>query len=110
MIDNKKIASMLGLAQKARKLSSGATQVQQDIKSGKAVLVIIAADASDNTLKEYRDSCAFYQVPLVTWGDKESLSHAIGKPLRTVVAVLDRGFADRLKELLMGEVEQLKTL
>lgn len=110
MVDNKKVASMLGLAQRAYKLSSGATQVQQDIKSKKAVLVIVAADASDNTLKEYRDSCQFYKVPLVMWGDKESLSHAIGKPMRTVVAVLDRGFADRLKELLVGEVEQINTL
>lgn len=104
MRDDRKIASMLGLAQRAGKLHSGADQVEAAIKRGKAQLVIIATDASDNAKKEYTDSCSFYQVPLLEWGVKESLGHAIGKPMRTVVAVLDQGFADRLKELLLGEV------
>lgn len=104
MRDDRKIASMIGLAQRAGRLQSGADQVEAAIKRRAAHLVIIATDASDNAKKDYQDSCTFYQVPLFEWGVKESLGHAIGKPMRTVVAVLDQGFADRLKELLSEEV------
>lgn len=103
MIVDNKVSSFLGLAQKARKISSGATKVQQDIKRGKAHLVIIATDASENTHKDYLSSCAYYKIPCLTWGEKVILGAAIGKPMRTVLAVLDKGFADRLKELIVEE-------
>ncbi len=104
MRDERKISGMLGLAKRAGKISSGATQVKQDLKRGSVYLVIIATDASDNTQKEYTSNCQFYKTPLVIWGDKEILGKAIGKPMRTVLAVLDQGFADRLKELITGEI------
>ncbi|AZR72392.1 hypothetical protein BBF96_02680 [Anoxybacter fermentans] len=105
MKNDKRIVGMLGLAQKAGKISSGAFQVEKDIKKGRAYLVIVATDASANTLKDFRDSCKYYKVPFRVWGDKETLGHSIGKPFRAVVAVRDQGFAARLKELLGGEVD-----
>ncbi|MCK4258679.1 MAG: ribosomal L7Ae/L30e/S12e/Gadd45 family protein [Halanaerobiales bacterium] len=103
MRDDKKIKGLIGLAQRAGKISSGATQVQNDVKRGKALLLLVASDASANTLKEYRSKSEFYRVPLFIWGDKDSIGHAIGKPMRSAIAVLDHGFADRIKELLVGE-------
>ena len=103
MMIDKKIKGLLGLAQKARLISSGGTKVQQDIKKGKARLVIIATDASKNTQKDYRSSCAYYKIPCLFWGEKAILGDALGKPMRTVLAVLDQGFADRLIELITGE-------
>ncbi len=103
MRDDRKIGNLIGLAQRAGKISSGATQVQQDVKRGKAYMIVVATDASENSLKEYRSKCEFYQIPLFMWGDKDRLGHVIGKAMRTAIAVLDQGFADRLKELLVGE-------
>ena len=44
-----KVYSLLGLAKKAGQLLSGDDTCERTIKSGKAVLVIVAGDASENT-------------------------------------------------------------
>ena len=46
-----KILSMLGLAKKAGKLAGGEFSVEKAVKSGRAAVVIVAADASQNTHK-----------------------------------------------------------
>ncbi len=88
-----RVFSLLGLARKAGKIASGEFAVENEVKSGKAELVIVAEDASDNTKKKFRNSCRFYEVPFVCAGAKDELGHAIGKEYRAVVAVLDAGFA-----------------
>lgn len=91
-----KLLSMLGLAAKAGKLKSGEFSVDKAIKEGKAKLVIVAADASDNAKKSYSDSCNYYHVPYMEHGTKEELGHYIGKGFRAAVAVTDDGFAKAL--------------
>ena len=56
--------SLLGLANRARKIISGEEFVVKEIRSGKAKLVLLSADASANTTKKITDKCTFYQVPL----------------------------------------------
>ena len=69
-------------------------------KSGRASLVVVAEDASDNTKKKFRDMCKFYKVPMIVYGDKDTLGHAMGKQFRASLAILDEGFAKGiLKEL-----------
>lgn len=48
-----KALSMIGLATKAGKIASGEFAVESAVRKGKAVLVIIASDASDNTKKSF---------------------------------------------------------
>ena len=98
-MDNR-IYSLLGLCQKAGKLVSGEFSVENAIKSGKAYMVIVSTDASDNTKKKFKDKCDFYEVPIAEFGDKEGLGRAIGKEVRTSVAVTDAGFAKALCEKL----------
>lgn len=43
--------SLLGLAQKAGKIVSGELAVEKAVRSGKAKLIVVAADGSDNTKK-----------------------------------------------------------
>ena len=71
--------AMLGIAMRAGQLSLGESGVLKAIASGAALFMILDAGASDNTKKKFRDSCAFYQVPLYeTTPDR--LGSAIGKP------------------------------
>ena len=63
------------------------------MKSGKAELVIVAEDASDNTKQKFKNMCEFYEVPLYFYGDKDTLGHAMGKEFRASLAVTDLGFA-----------------
>ena len=46
-----KILSLLGLAARARVVVSGGFMTEKAVKDGKARLVIVSGDASDNTKK-----------------------------------------------------------
>ena len=50
---------MIGLAQKAGKIVSGEFATEKAVKTGKAALVIVAGDASENTKKMFTNMCAF---------------------------------------------------
>ena len=99
-----KALSLIGLAMKAGRCASGEMMTENETKSGRAKLVIIASDASDNTKKKFRDMCKFYRVPIYFYGDKDTLGHAMGKEFRASLAILDEGFARGiLKELKKRE-------
>lgn len=95
-----KVYSLLGLATRSRRTDSGEFMTEKAVKSGKACLVIVADDASDNTKKEFTDMCAFYHVPIFIYGTKEELGHAMGKAMRASLAVTDEGFSKSLMKLL----------
>jgi ribosomal protein L7Ae-like RNA K-turn-binding protein len=92
--------SILGLANRARKIISGEELTVKQIQSGKAKLILLSSDASPNTTKKITDKCKSYEVPLKMVEDRHLLGQAIGKEARVVVAVLDNGFANRLESLL----------
>lgn len=97
---NKKILSLIGLATRAGKTVSGEFSTEKAVKSFKAELVIVAADASDNTKKLFTDKCSFYEVPCYICGSKDEIGHAMGKEMRASMAVTDPGFAKALCKLL----------
>lgn len=92
--------SLLGLANRARKIISGEELSLKEIRSGKAKLVLLSKDASTNTVKKITDKCKSYDVPFKMIENREVLGHAIGKEARVVVAILDGGFAKKLLTLL----------
>ena len=93
-----KVLSLISLATKAGRCASGEFMTEGQTKSGRASLVVVAEDASDNTKKKFRDMCKFYKVPMIVYGD--TLGHAMGKEFRASLAILDEGFAKGiLKEL-----------
>ncbi|HJA05790.1 MAG TPA: ribosomal L7Ae/L30e/S12e/Gadd45 family protein [Candidatus Mediterraneibacter pullicola] len=95
-----KVLSLIGLAMKAGRCTSGETMTENETKLGRARLVIVASDASDNTKKKFRDMCEFYKVPICFYGDKDTLGHAMGKEFRASLAILDKGFADGIRKEL----------
>ncbi|KYD29547.1 MULTISPECIES: YlxQ family RNA-binding protein [Anoxybacillaceae] len=99
-MSNNRWASLLGLANRARKVTSGEELTVKEIRSGKAKLVLLAEDASENTMKKIKDKCSSYGVPLRKVSDRYTLGHAIGKDARVVVAIIDEGFANKLLTIL----------
>ena len=95
-----KVLSLLSIAQKAGKIKSGSFQTSEAVKGGKARLVLVATDASDNSKKDNFDMCSFYKVPCREYATKDDLGRAIGKEERTSVTVCDEGFAHSLEKLL----------
>ena len=95
-----KVLSLLGLAAKAGKLVTGGFSVEEAVKSRKARVVILAADAQQNTVKKFTDKCRHNNIPLRFYGTKEELGRAAGKETRACAAVTDRGFAQSLLKKL----------
>lgn len=88
--------NMLSIAMKAGKVVSGEDMTLESIKARRAYLVIIAADASDNTKKLFYDKCSYYKIPITEYGTKSELGWAIGKAERSSVAIEDKGLAEVL--------------
>ena len=95
-----KIYSFLGLAMKAGALVSGEDACERAIKSEKALLVIVACDASKNTIKKFSDICTYRSVQIRYFGNKDLIGRYIGKGSRSVVAVTVSGFAAKLVEMI----------
>jgi ribosomal protein L7Ae-like RNA K-turn-binding protein len=98
-----KILSYLGLAARGRRLVSGEFSTEQAVKKGNARVVIVAADASENTKKNFRDMCTYYKVNIYFYADKEQLGHAIGKQYRASIAVTDANLAKAIEKVLSEE-------
>lgn len=93
MDSRQKVFSLIGLATKAGKTASGEFSAEKAVKSGKARLVIISEEASDNTKKMFGNMCTYYKVPICYFGGKEELGRAMGKEIRASLAVTDAGLA-----------------
>ena len=95
-----KVLSMLGIAAKAGGVASGEFSTEKAVKDGSAYLVIVAGDASENTQKMFRNMTDFYETPLYIYGSKDDLGHCIGKEYRSMVAILQPGFAKSVMKQL----------
>ncbi len=109
MRDELSILRFLGLAARAGKVVSGFDQVTASIENNDARLLLISSDISRNTLSKLLDTgskegirmpCAY------SFSTKYELGRAIGKPDRTLVAVTDDGFAQKLSAMLEEEYEE----
>ncbi|MEG6585501.1 L7Ae/L30e/S12e/Gadd45 family ribosomal protein [Dendrosporobacter sp. 1207_IL3150] len=99
-MNENKITSLLGLAQKAGKVASGELSVEKAIQSGKAKLIIIATDSSDGTKKKYRDMSQYYQVPIYELLTKQQLGGCIGKEYRAALTIVEQGFSNAIEKAL----------
>ena len=100
---NNKTMSLVGLATKAGKTASGEFSTESAVKSGKAYLVLVADEASENTKKKFRNMCEYYEVPIYFFSDKEGLGKAMGKEFRASLAVQDENFAKAIRKELEQE-------
>ena len=98
-MDKDRVLSYLGLARKAGKLAVGEFLTENAIYAKKALLVIVAEDASDNTKKKFTDRCN-HKVPLRFYKTKEELGNATGSALKASMAVLDEGFSKAILNIL----------
>ncbi len=98
------VYAMIGMAMKAGKIVSGEVACESAVKSMKAHLVIVPVDASFNTKKLFSNKTTFYEIPYIEFGTKDGLGHAIGKDMRSSVAVIDEGFA----KAIMTKIEKIQ--
>ena len=96
-MDNElKLKNLLGLAQRARLLVSGTFKVNEALRLGQVKLLLLTNDASDRTAEDYKKISVAKKIPLIRALTKDSLGQCLGKGSRTVAAVLDDGFKNKL--------------
>lgn len=105
-MNNNKVLSLLGLAQKAGKIKSGEFATEKAVKTNTAYVVVVADDASDNTKKKFSNMCLYYEVPIFCFGSREDLGGAIGKEFRASLAVTDANFAKAIKKQMGDTIEK----
>lgn len=102
MIQNgNKALNMLGLATKAGQTVTGDEGCRLAIKRGKAKLVLIAQDASDNTKKTIKKLCLNYETKYIEFSTKDDLGQFSGKTNRAVVAIVQNGFAKAIHDIIV---------
>ena len=101
MTFNKRAASLLSLASRAGKISSGEESVEKALQSGACELIIISDEASENTRRKFVNKCHYYGKEAIVCGTVEDISTAIGRRTRVAVSVNDAGFANLLRQCLL---------
>lgn len=100
---NDRILSFLGLCRRAGKLKIGAESAVKSIDEKKSQLIIYACDFSQNSLKPVASAAQLGGVSVLRLNrTKEELSFALGK-LCGVLTVDDRGFAEKLRQMIEAE-------
>ncbi len=92
------VLGLFGVARKAGRVRSGATQVEEALARGRLALLLVAADAEPATAAAFEPRARAAGTPVVRFGTKEELGRAIGKELRAVVGVADLGLAARIQD------------
>lgn len=96
-----RLLHFIGIAYRAGKVSKGAFLAEKAIKNGSALLVIVAGDASENTKDKFISQCKYYGVTCFVAETKEKLGAVSGgSDDRSVLAITEKGFADKTIELL----------
>lgn len=100
-MNDEKIVNLLSMAQRAGKCASGRTQAQKALESKKAVLMLIATDASADSKAEFYKLAEKYEIKKFEVLNRERLGSALGKEQRSVAVLLDRGFGKAMETRIM---------
>lgn len=101
-----KVYKYIGFAAKSRKLSVGATAVEQSIKKSKAKLIIIGEEVGENTKAKLRPLYEKNNLRLIIYGSCNDLSKATGREDKGVFAVEDENLAKAIIETIDKEKEE----
>ena len=103
--------SLLGLALRGNRLAVGEEPVAEACKTGRAKLVLTAADAAPNSVERAQRWAQAGAVPWIPapW-TKEELGGALGRSVCAMAALTDRGLAAALAAKLALRDEALRPI
>jgi ribosomal protein L7Ae-like RNA K-turn-binding protein len=100
----KNTLGVIGLAARARGIVIGTNQVLEAIRGGKAKLVLIASDVSQNTRKALNDKSLYYSVPTAEADiTAVELGHAVGHSNTAAIAFTDVNFVKAYNKSLASD-------
>ncbi len=103
-----RVLSMIGIAAKSGSVVSGEFSTEKAVKTGKAFLVIVSEEASDNTNHMFTNMTEYYETPMVVFGTKDELGRCIGKEFRASLAITDDNLANAILKKLAAYEDSLQ--
>ena len=101
-----KLTGILSICRKAGKMAMGFDPMKEALLAGKVRIVLTSADISPKTYKEVCYHCQKKNVPVCPLPlSMLELGDAIGRKA-AVIAVLDKGFSDRIRQLCADIAQQ----
>lgn len=91
---------LLGLAARAGSVVPGTERAREAVRSGEAKLVLVAADASQNSREKILPLLEAKRVPYIVRFDRDDLGAAIGKAPLSAIAITGAQLAERLRQIL----------
>lgn len=97
------VLGILGLARRAGSVVTGTGAVRDVVRTDSARFVLLAEDAAVGQVGKVANLLRHRTVPWTTWGTREELGRAVGAAPLSAIAIMDDGFARRLREELQGD-------
>lgn len=97
------VFGVLGLARRAGSVVTGTGAVRDAVRADAARLVLLAEDAAAGQVGKVANLLRHRSIPRVTWGTREELGRAVGAAPLSAIAIMDEGFALKLREELGGD-------
>ena len=85
---------------------TGTERVREGVRDRSVTFVLVAADASDNSLDKLVPALKVSRLPYAVRYDRLQLGEAVGRSQLSAVGLLDASFAARLQELIREEEEK----
>jgi ribosomal protein L7Ae-like RNA K-turn-binding protein len=92
---NRRVEALIASAGRSGNAASGSDVARAAVEEGRAQLLVVAADARAAAQAAFVTRVAAAG-KVVTWGTKEALGRATGRPDTAVVAISDRGLSDAI--------------
>ena len=102
-MNEEKIIGLLGLAQRAGFIASGAMQTERALLTGRCKLLLVAVDTAADTQKRLESMTRQTNTPMFRVLTKQQMGIAIGKSHKAAIAVTDIGFAGSLRRMVSPE-------
>ncbi|EJO5348174.1 ribosomal L7Ae/L30e/S12e/Gadd45 family protein [Clostridium botulinum] len=98
MIQNK-FLQFLSLTKKAGHLVEGYNKCEEALTKKLVYAVIISCDASENSKKKFKLKCEKNDIPLIQGCSERELGSVLGRESMKILAVKDKGMANKLLKL-----------
>ncbi|WP_234121214.1 ribosomal L7Ae/L30e/S12e/Gadd45 family protein [Clostridium hydrogenum] len=101
---NNKFLQFLGITKKSGNLLEGYNKCEEALKYGKAKLIILSEDVSQNTKDKFENYSLRFNVPIINNGFlSEELGKILGRKEIKVLCIIDYKMSTKLIELLKQE-------
>ena len=96
----RRVLGLIGLGLRARNAVVGVERVREDAKRGRLALVVIASDASPNSLDKLLPLLEARRVRVVPGPSADALGAIAGRPAVAAIGITDRSLARGLRKLV----------